>query len=57
MVGVALATLSVGLALATVLVGNLVLLGVLPRLGSFRRNVDARSDKSPARELLSGGVR
>lgn len=49
--GLAVATLSAGLALATVLLGNLVLIGILPRLRTFRASVDARCERRAAAAL------
>ena len=53
MVGVALAALNLGLASAAVLLGNLVLIGGLPRLRAFRRSVDARHERRSAAALRS----
>lgn len=49
--GLALVTLNTGLALATTLLGNLLLIGVLPRLSAFRRSVDMSRERRAAAAL------
>ena len=54
MMGGALAVFSVPLALALVFLGELGVLGVLPRIGSFRARVDAYCERCEAAVLRAG---
>jgi hypothetical protein len=49
--GVTLVTLNTGLALAVTLLGNLVLIGALPRLRAFRRSIDEGLERRAAAVL------
>jgi hypothetical protein len=51
MLGVALLTLNTTLAVAATLLGNFVLIGVLPRLRAFRRSVDVSRERGAAAAL------